>query len=125
MTRSGPVKGLFIDPTGSGIAEIRTLPDRSQKVISTLLNNESTRITTVLIDGEQYDIYHRSLGSGPTIPTVYSDGEPLILGPIFVCRPPSDCSLSDYHTCRLFEHIKHKHYTNTAIDTDTDMIFIQ
>lgn len=59
MTRTGPVRGIFLDPSGSGRAEIRKLPDRSEKVLSTLLNTDKPKITTVEIEGVLYDIYHQ------------------------------------------------------------------
>lgn len=127
MSPTAPVRGIFIDPEGSGSADIRRLPDRSQKVLSTLLNADNTRITTVLIDGGQYDIYHQSNlshGFAGMIPTVYINGEPSIFGPVFICRPPADCSLSDYHICKLSEHIKHKRYTSQYVDNDSDVLIV-
>lgn len=59
MTRSGPIRGIFLDPSGSGRAEIRSLPDRSEKVLRTLLNTDKLRITTVEIEGALYDIHHQ------------------------------------------------------------------
>jgi len=117
--------GIFMDPHGSGIAHIRRVPDLSKKIIQTLMDSEYTRVTSVSIDGSEFDIYHT--GVSAEIPTVYTKDKPIINGPYFICLSPGALgrSLTDYHVNVIFSHIQHKRVTSLRREYDIDILTIQ
>lgn len=125
------IRGVFIDTYGSRKAHVREVID-TLPAWYTLLNCETIDNPRVEISGKIYDIIADGEGlegnGGRPLPSVIGrSGDPLVLGPCFICRGEDSgkwVPLSEEEINDIFAHIQHRRVISPE-DTDLDLLFLE